>query len=482
MKYISTRGDFQEYTASQAIEKGLCSDRGLFVPKKFPKISLKEINDMKHNNYGQIALNILENYLTDYNKEELKECIGVYDKTFSHPDKTPIVKLKDNIYVLELWHGPTLAFKDMALQIMPRLFTQAREKNNADKDSLILVATSGDTGKAALEGFKDLKGVKVVVFYPVDGVSDVQRLQMITSQGKNVEVVGVNGNFDDCQTAVKNIFLDKELNLSLNKFKLSSANSINLGRLLPQIIYYFKAYLQLLKDDEITLGELVDFSVPSGNFGDILAGYYAKQMGLPVGKLICASNKNNVLYDFLKTGVYNKQREFFKTMSPSMDILVSSNLERLIYHILEDSKVLKNLYSKFEETGILKLDSVSLKKIQESIGADYSTEKECLQSIYNTFDKNNYMIDPHTSVAMNAALKNKLRKTIVLSTANIYKFSSNILKAFDMEKEDEFENIQILKNLSKKEVPLGIKNLKSLKIIHTKVIEKDKLNDSLKIL
>lgn len=480
MKYISTRGNLEEYTASQAIEKGICSDRGLFVPKKFPHVSLEEIEKMKETGYKEVALNILKRYLTDYSEEELKECIGVYDETFSHPEKTPVVKLKDGVYVLELWHGPTLAFKDMALQIMPRLFTQARKKNNAKKDSLILVATSGDTGKAALEGFKNLKGVKVVVFYPADGVSDVQRLQMLTSEGENVEVVGVNGNFDDCQTAVKNIFLDEELNLSLDKFKLSSANSINLGRLLPQIIYYFKAYLQLLRDDEIALGELVDFSVPSGNFGDILAGYYAKKMGLPVGKLICASNKNNVLYDFLKTGVYNKQREFFKTMSPSMDILVSSNLERLIYHVLENGKVLNKLYNEFEETGILKLDAVSLKKIQETIGADYSTEEECLESIYNTFDKNNYMIDPHTSIAMNAALKNKSRKTIVLSTANIYKFSSNILKAFDIENDDEFENIDALEKLSKKDVPLNIKKLKSLKILHTRVVDKDRLRDVLR--
>jgi threonine synthase len=480
MKYISTRGNSEKYTASQAIEKGICSDRGLFVPKKIPKVSLKEIQEMKFSDYKEVALNVLKRYLTDYSEEELKECIAVYDETFSHPEKTPIVKLKDDVYVLELWHGPTLAFKDLALQIMPRLFTKAREKNNTKRDSLILVATSGDTGKAALEGFKDLKGIKIVVFYPANGVSDVQRLQMQTSLGKNVEVVGVNGNFDDCQTAVKNMFLDEKLNLALNKFKLSSANSINLGRLLPQIVYYFKGYLQLLRDGEITLGELVDFSVPTGNFGDILAGYYAKQMGLPVGKLMCASNKNNVLYDFLKTGIYNKQREFFKTMSPSMDILVSSNLERLIYHILEDGRVLDKLYNEFEETGTLELDTASLKKIQETIVADYSTEEECLETIYNTFDKNNYMIDPHTAVAMNGALKNKSRKTIVLSTANIYKFSSSILKAFDSEKNNEFENIEILEKLSKEDVPLNIKKLNSLEILHSRVVDKEKLRDVLK--
>jgi len=480
MKYISTRGNMEEYTASQAIEKGICSDRGLFVPKRFPKVSLEEINNMKGSNYNAIALNVLKKYLTDYSEEELIESIGVYDETFSHPEKTPVVKLKDGVYVLELWHGPTLAFKDMALQIMPRLFAQAREKNNAKKDNLILVATSGDTGKAALEGFKDLDGVKVVVFYPADGVSDVQRLQMQTATGKNVEVVGVNGNFDDCQTAVKNIFLDKELNRSLDKFKLSSANSINLGRLLPQVVYYFKAYLQLLRDGEVTLGETVDFSVPTGNFGDILAGYYAKQMGLPVGKLICASNKNNVLYDFLKTGTYNKEREFFKTMSPSMDILVSSNLERLLYHTLEDSEVLNDIYSEFEKNGVLKLDAVSLKKIQETIVPDYSSEEECLETIYNTFDKNNYMLDPHTSVAMNGALKNKSRKVVVLSTANIYKFSSSVLKAFDLEKNNEFKNIDALEKLSKVEVPSNIKKLKSLEILHTKVVDKDKLRDVLK--
>lgn len=482
MKYISTRGNAKEYTASQAIEKGICSDRGLFVPKEIPKISLKEIEAMKQSNYKEVALNILKKYLTDYSEKELKQSIAVYDETFSHPEKTPVVKLKDNIYVLELWHGPTLAFKDMALQIMPRLFAQAREKNNSEKDSLILVATSGDTGKAALEGFKDLKGIKMVVFYPIDGVSDVQKLQMQTAPGKNVEVIGVNGNFDDCQTAVKNIFLDKELNQYLDKFKLSSANSINLGRLVPQIIYYFKAYLQLLKEGEITLGETVDFSIPTGNFGDILAGYYAKQMGLPVGKLICASNKNNVLYDFLKTGIYNKQREFFKTMSPSMDILVSSNLERLLYHVLDDSQMLNELYKTFEETGKFELDKKYLEKIQETIVGDYTSEEECLETIYDTFDKNNYMADPHTAIAMNAALKNKQRKTIVLSTANIYKFSSNVLKAFDLEEKDEFKNIEALNKISKKEVPSNIKKLKSLEILHTRVVDKDKLEDILKTL
>ena len=482
MKYISTRGYAEEYSASQAIEKGLCNDRGLFVPEKFPQISLEEIENMKESGYDEVALKVLKDYLTDYTEEELKKCIGVYDETFTHSERTPVVKLKDGIYVLELWHGPTLAFKDMALQIMPRLFTLAREKNNAEKDSLILVATSGDTGKAALEGFKDLKGVKVVVFYPIDGVSDVQKLQMQTAVGANVEVIGVNGNFDDCQTAVKNIFLDKELNQYLDKFKLSSANSINLGRLLPQVIYYFKAYTQLLRDNEITLGEKVDFSVPTGNFGDILAGYYAKQMGLPVGKLICASNKNNVLFDFLKTGIYNKDREFFKTLSPSMDILVSSNLERLLYHTLGNGEAVSKIYNEFETTGILKLDEVSLKKIQETIVPDYSTEEECLETIYNTFDKNDYMVDPHTSVAMNGALKNEGCKTVVLSTANIYKFSSSVLKAFNLEKEDEFENIDALKNLSKEEVPSNIKNLKSMEILHTRVIDKDKIEDILKTL
>ena len=480
MKYISTRGNPEEFTASQAIEKGICSDRGLFVPKKFPKVPLEEIEKMKGYNYKEVALNILKKYLTDYSDEELKDCIKIYDETFSHPEKTPVVKLEDDLYVLELWHGPTLAFKDMALQVMPRLFTYARKKNKAKKDSLILVATSGDTGKAALEGFKDLDGVKVVVFYPADGVSDVQKLQMQTSTGNNVEVIGVHGNFDDCQTAVKNIFLDDELNEALDKFKLSSANSINLGRLLPQIVYYFKAYLQLLRDNEITLGEKVDFSVPTGNFGDILAGYYAKQMGLPIDKLICASNKNNVLYDFLKTGIYNKDREFFKTMSPSMDILVSSNLERLLYHILEDGEKVKELYKHFEESGVLKLDSASLKKIQESIIPDYSSEKECLETISTTFNKYNYMMDPHTSVAMNGALKNKVSKTIVLSTANIYKFSSSVLRAFDLEKEDEFENIKELEKLSRVEIPLNIKKLKTLKPLHTKVIDKNQISDIIK--
>ncbi len=483
MRYVSTRGNLEKsYSAAEAIREGMVPGGGLFVPEKFPKFSLNEIQDLKELNYQEVSMEVLKKYLSDYTEEEIRECVeGAYnDRSFSHKERTPVVKLEDGVYVMELWHGPTAAFKDMALQLMPRLFVKAREKTNAVYDTLILVATSGDTGKAALEGFKNLEGIKVVVFYPEEGVSQVQKLQMVTTEGNNLTVSALKGNFDDCQTGVKDIFSDDEFNASLKGLELSSANSINLGRLLPQVIYYFKAYAQMLRDNEITLGEKVDFCVPTGNFGNILAGYYAMEMGLPVGKLICASNKNNVLTDFLQEGTYDKKRDFHKTMSPSMDILVSSNLERFLYHILGDSDKVAKIYERFNKDGVFCVDTQELKKIQEIMDSGYTDEEICIKTIKDIFDKDNYIMDTHTAVAMNVAMRKKSeRKVVVLSTASIYKFPSSVLKAFGKQGENEFQEIDMLNEITGVELHSAVKGIDKLPVLHKNCIVKDGMKEFL---
>ncbi len=480
MKYLSTRGNQEPCSAAQAIEQGLCQDRGLFVPESFPTFSSDDLKSMQDMNYPTLAFEVLKHFLTDYSGSELKEALSVYDLNFSHPEKTPVVKLTEDRYILELWHGPTLAFKDMALQLMPKLFVQARQKQKVNHKHLILVATSGDTGKAALEGFKDLQGVEVVVFYPVNGVSEVQKRQMVTSEGNNLTVVGVEGNFDDCQNAVKNIFQDADFNASLSNYKLSSANSINLGRLLPQIIYYFKAYMQLVSDGEIVLGERVNFSVPTGNFGDILAGYYAKQMGLPINKLICASNTNHVLTDFFKTGVYDLNRPFIKTSSPSMDILVSSNLERYLYHLLDDKTELVKLYQDLERTGRFEVSKQLLKKMNQDLIAEYCTEEDCFSTIADNFKKHDYLMDPHSAVAMQVAERTGTGKTVVLSTASIYKFSADILKALEVKVDKHSNSTDALEQFSKIPQPAVVKALGAKKVHHFRVIKKTELKSFLK--
>ena len=479
MKYISSRGNHnKKYSASQAIKEGMVPGGGLFIPEDFPHFSLDEIGNFKGLDYQELSFEILKEYLSDYSDDEIRECIShaYSDLNFPHNEKTPVVKLRDDLYSMELWHGPTGAFKDMALQLMPRLFVKAREKTATVKDTLILVATSGDTGKAALEGFKGLKGIKLAVFYPEKGVSEVQRLQMVTSTGDNVHVSSVMGNFDDCQTEVKNIFSDTDFTASLDEVEFSSANSINLGRLLPQIIYYFKAYSQLLRDKEITLGEKIDFSVPTGNFGNILAGFYAMKMGLPIGKLICASNKNNILADFFKTGVYDKNREFHRTISPSMDILVSSNLERFLYHILGDPLKVSKLYEDFRSDSGFSIDNDSLKKINSMVISGYATEDQCLDTIKSIYDETSYPIDTHTAVAMSVALEKKQdRKVVVLSTASIYKFPSSVLKGLGQKGEDEFQELTLLNNLTRKKVHRAVTDIDKLDILHRSNLSKGDL-------
>ncbi len=481
MRYISTRGRIQgDYSAAEAIREGLAPGGGLFVPETFPKFNLEEIGGMKELSYEEISLGILRGYLSDYSEEEIRECVeGAYnDRTFSHRERTPLVKLEGDLYVMELWHGPTAAFKDMALQLMPRLFVKAREKTGATDDNLILVATSGDTGKAALEGFKDLNGVQVAVFYPEEGVSQVQKLQMTTTQGKNVGVSALRGNFDDCQRGVKEIFSDKEFNSSLKGVELSSANSINLGRLLPQIIYYFKAYAQLLRDGEIELGERIDFSVPTGNFGNILAGYYAREMGLPVGKLICASNKNMILTDFLRNGTYDKNREFHKTMSPSMDILVSSNLERFLYHVLEDPERVEEIYENFSRDGIFSIGERVLEKIRKVMDSGYTDEEKCLRTIEEVYNKYSYSIDTHTAVAMNVALDRKEgRKVVVLSTASIYKFPSSVVQGLGGEAGEEFKEIETLRDITGVELHSAVEGIDKLPVLHRSCIGKEEMKE-----
>jgi threonine synthase len=483
MRYVSTRGNLEKsYSAAEAIREGMVPGGGLFVPESFPKFTLDEINALKELNYQEVSMEVLKKYLSDYTEEEIRECVeGAYsDQNFSHQERTPVVKVEDGVYIMELWHGPTAAFKDMALQLMPRLFVKAREKTNAVDDTLILVATSGDTGKAALEGFKNLKGIKVVVFYPEEGVSQVQKLQMITTEGDNLTVSALKGNFDDCQTGVKDIFSDEEFNSSLKGLELSSANSINLGRLLPQVIYYFKAYAQMLRDNEINLGEKVDFCVPTGNFGNILAGYYAMEMGLPVGKLMCASNKNNVLTDFLQSGTYDKKRDFHKTMSPSMDILVSSNLERFLYHILGDADKVAEIYGRFNKEGVFSIEDHELKKIQEIMEAGYTDEDMCLKTIKDVFENDKYIMDTHTAVAMNVALRKQTeRKVVVLSTASIYKFPSSVLKSFGKQGETEFQEIDMLNEITGVELHSAVKGIDKLPILHKNCIEKDGMKEFL---
>ncbi len=483
MRYVSTRGNLEKsYSAAEAIREGMVPGGGLFVPESFPKFTLDEINALKELNYQEVSMEVLKKYLSDYTEEEIRECVeGAYsDQNFSHQERTPVVKVEDGVYIMELWHGPTAAFKDMALQLMPRLFVKAREKTNAVDDTLILVATSGDTGKAALEGFKNLKGIKVVVFYPEEGVSQVQKLQMITTEGDNLTVSALKGNFDDCQTGVKDIFSDEEFNSSLKGLELSSANSINLGRLLPQVIYYFKAYAQMLRDNEINLGEKVDFCVPTGNFGNILAGYYAMEMGLPVGKLMCASNKNNVLTDFLQSGTYDKKRDFHKTMSPSMDILVSSNLERFLYHILGDADKVAEIYGRFNKEGVFSIEDHELKKIQEIMESGYTDEDMCIKTIKDVFENDKYIMDTHTAVAMNVALRKQTeRKVVVLSTASIYKFPSSVLKSFGKQGKTEFQEIDMLNEITGVELHSAVKGIDKLPILHKNCIEKDGMKEFL---
>jgi len=482
IKYVGTRNKEITATASEAILKGICEDGGLFIPEEFPVLD-KSLEELSKLSYQDLAYEILKLYLTDFTEEELRYCInGAYDSKFDTPEIAPVVK-KADVSILELFHGRTIAFKDMALSILPYLMKTSAKKNGLDKEIVILTATSGDTGKAALEGFANVEGIQIIVFFPEDGVSPVQKLQMTTQEGANTCVVGIKGNFDDAQSAVKTIFTDAELGKELSEkgFVFSSANSINIGRLVPQVVYYFQAYLQMVKMGEIKLGEEINVTVPTGNFGNILAGYFAKKMGLPVKTFICASNENKVLYDFFTTGVYNKNRNFSVTTSPSMDILISSNLERLLC-IASGQEKTKTLMESLNKEGKYELDLT-----KGDIKGEYATEKETAEAIKDMFEKSGYVLDTHTAVAYAAYEKYKAQTgdetpAVIVSTASPYKFTKDVLCSIDEKYADAdfFSLMNELEKISGVEIPAPIRGIESRPILHKTVIERDVIKDFVK--
>ena len=484
MNFISTRGG-EKVNGAQAIVKGLSDNGGLFVPETFPSVNAEEMNEMLYMSYPERAAKVLLKYLDEYDGEELlKACEDAYAK-FEGNDPAPLVKIKDGVYILELFHGPTCAFKDMALTVLPYLLRKGCDMCGVKEQILVLVATSGDTGKAALEGFKDADGIKIMVFYPDDGVSSMQKLQMCTQDGKNVNVVAVKGNFDDCQTAVKNIFNSEKCaeELKAKNTLLSSANSINFGRLAPQIAYYFSAYLDLVSSEQIEMGQESDFFVPTGNFGNILAAYYAKQMGLPVRRLHCASNMNNVLTDFLAKGKYDVHRDFYKTMSPSMDILVSSNLERLLFEVSgRNAKVTAERMKNLKEEGVYEISEEERKAISAVFDGGFANEDEVVETVYDLFCDTGYTMDTHTGCAMKVANdwahKNKkdTTKMVVVSTANPYKFPQDVLYAVTgNDVRDSFKGIKRLHAATAMAVPKSLAGLKDKAIRFKTTVSKDKM-------
>ena len=487
MKFYSTRDKDQvRFSAAQVIKQGLANDGGLFVPEEIPSLTENEIKELCNKSYPERAAYILSKFLTDYEYDELlKDCEAAYCAN-SFPDgAAPLKKVTDNIFSLELWHGPTAAFKDMALQIMPRLLSRALVKTGETNTALILVATSGDTGKAALEGYKDIDRVKIIVFYPVDGVSKVQKLQMATQTGSNVSVCAIKGNFDDAQTGVKKIFSDPVAKAKLleNAHILSSANSINWGRLAPQIVYYVSAYCDLLNANEITYGETVNVCVPTGNFGNILAAYIAKNMGLPLNKFVCASNANNVLTDFLETGTYDRNRKFHLTMSPSMDILISSNLERLLYIELGTEKTAKYM-AELASVGRYELSEDDFARIKKHFVGYSASEADTARTIKTIYEKENCLIDTHTAVAFYATGKyiedNKAeRRILTVSTASAYKFAEDVYTSLtDKRPEDGLAALEMLCDLTGEPIPEPIKGLAEKEILHSSTIDKTEMKDA----
>ena len=486
--YKSTRNADKTVTASQAILKGLAEDGGLFVPTELPKLDVT-MNELKTMSYQETAYAVMKQFLTDFTEEELKHCINsAYDSKFDTEVIAPLVKVGDT-YHLELFHGATIAFKDMALSILPHLLTTAAKKNNVTKDIVILTATSGDTGKAALAGFADVPGTKIIVFYPKNGVSKVQELQMVTQKGDNTSVVAIHGNFDNAQSGVKALFEDKELEKELSEagYQFSSANSINIGRLVPQVVYYVYAYAKLLENEEIENGEEINVTVPTGNFGNILAAYYAKQMGVPIAKLICASNENKVLFDFFKTGKYDRNREFVLTSSPSMDILISSNLERLIYTIAgQDAKKNSELMEALKKDGVYEITPEMKEKLSDFEGG-YSTEEETKETIGGTYKSTGYVMDTHTAVAAHVSrayrdASKDQKKMLVASTASPYKFARSVMTAID-EKYDELEEFALIDELEKLSgvaIPNAIEEIRNAQIRHTKECDVDKMKETVK--
>ncbi len=476
--YNSTRGT-EKVTASQAVLMGLSPDGGLFVPDHIPAldISLEELSRMT---YQQVAYEVMSRYLTDYTEEELKNCIEkAYDAKFDTGVIAPLHQTDDHTWFLELFHGATIAFKDMALSILPHLLTTAARKNNVTNDIVILTATSGDTGKAALAGFADVPGTKIIVFYPKYGVSAIQEKQMVTQKGDNTYVVGITGNFDDAQTAVKKMFNDRDLENTIRKagHQFSSANSINIGRLVPQVAYYVYAYVSLIREGKIQAGEKINIVVPTGNFGNILAAFYAKLMGLPVARLICASNENKVLFDFFRTGMYDRRREFVLTSSPSMDILISSNLERLIYRVCgNDPQALSVLMKKLTSEGMYSLPEEKRVELSDFYG-NYCSEEETAGTIRRIYDSYGYVIDTHTAVAAGVYEKycretEDLRPAVIASTASPYKFTRSVLAAIEgrEEEEDDFTLIDRLSSVSGVPVPRAVEEIRTAPVLHDRVV------------
>ncbi|MBP0955351.1 MAG: threonine synthase [Oscillospiraceae bacterium] len=482
MYYTSTRDSSLRIDSAQAIVKGISDEGGLFVPVEIPSLSMDEIVSYADMTYPERAAAIFSKYLTDFTAAELRYCTesAYNDKAFATASITEISHLFDGTYVLELWHGPTCAFKDMALQILPYLLTTSLKKINVDKKVVILVATSGDTGKAALEGFADVEGTSIMVFYPEDGVSAMQKKQMTTQDGDNVCVCAVKGNFDDCQNGVKAIFTDEDIKAQLSErgMMFSSANSINWGRLAPQIIYYISCYSELVKNGEIKAGEPINITVPTGNFGNILAAYYAKRMGLPVNKLICASNANNVLTDFLTTGVYDRNRKFVTTISPSMDILISSNLERLLYIMTGDDAKIREWFGKLSKEGRYEVDEAVKAQLETDFAAGCCDDERTKATIKEIYDKYSYTLDTHTAVAVavyedyRKATGDKTR-TVIASTASPYKFGTAVLEALEGKApEDEFEKVDRINALSGYEIPASLAALRTKKIRFTGAIDR----------
>lgn len=471
MLFVSTRGG-ETATAAEAIVKGLASDGGLFVPERFPVVTKEEFDAFTEWNYSERAAFIIGKYLEEFDGKYLKEICEKAYSSFEGSDPVPLVRIGEGTYILELFHGPTCAFKDVALTVLPYLVKKSLELTGKTEEVLILTATSGDTGKAALEGFRDVEGTKVAVFFPDEGVSKMQRLQMCTQDGNNVFVSAVKGNFDDCQSAVKKMFASESFVQSLKEknILLSSANSINFGRLVPQIAYYFSAYADLVSSEQIAYGDTVDFTVPTGNFGDILAGWYAKKMGLPVRKLVCASNRNKVLTDFLNKGAYDRNRNFHRTMSPSMDILVSSNLERLLFETCgRDGKTIAARMKTLAEEGRYEIPSEELKAIKKDFAAGYASENDTVDAMYEIFEEYGYPPDTHTGVALYVAGAYREKKCnendrtpmIVLSTANPYKFPQDVLYALSgNDVKDSFKGVKRLNLLTAMKPPKGLVELR----------------------
>ena len=489
LMYSSTRNADVKLTASQAILKGLADDGGLFVPERIPelKYSVEELAEMS---YQETAYAVMKEFLTDFTEEELKDCINkAYDSKFDTEEIAPLVSA-DGAYYLELFHGSTIAFKDMALSILPHLLITSARKNNVKNDIVILTATSGDTGKAALAGFADVEGTKIVVFYPKNGLSPIQEKQMVTQKGANTHVVGINGNFDQAQTGVKMMFNDKELAKEMDEagYQFSSANSINIGRLVPQIVYYVYSYAKLFANGEIAKDEKINVVVPTGNFGNILAAYYAKNMGIPIAKLICASNENKVLFDFFESGTYNKNREFILTNSPSMDILISSNLERLIYRIagndaVKNAELMKALTTAGEYT-----ISDDMKAELKDFYGNYTSEAETAKVIKDLYEKTGYIIDTHTAVAAGvyAKYKNDSKdtetKTVIASTASPFKFTRSVMNAIDpaYDSKTDFELVDELSKLGNVAVPQAIEEIRTAPVLHDTVCEVDEMVDAVR--